>query len=168
MAMHFCASSWLCVPALAPRVLVIEDDDLVRQSLLRVLTLAGFQTLAARTVAGGCEQLALQPDVVLTGLTLPDGSGLDVVRRIRERHETVVVAVLTRDPHEDLDAAIHADPVDGATPAPAASQAAVAAAAAAATVAPTRFRRRPDAVFRNPVNAGDLIEWLRDPRPLRR
>ena len=93
--MFFAVSPRLCVPSLARRVLVVEDDQSTRGALLRLLTIGGFQTLVAATFAGGCEQLAFQPDVVLTDLMLPDGCGLELIRRIRQRDETAVVAVLT-------------------------------------------------------------------------
>ena len=125
----------LCVPSLARRVLVVDDDASVRRALLRLLTVGGFQTLVAATFAGACEQLAFQPDVVLTDLMLPDGSGLELIRRIRERDETAVVAVLTAD-----------------------DDARVAKAVAL----------HPDALFRKPFDADELLAWLDDPRPRQR
>jgi CheY-like chemotaxis protein len=64
-------------------------------AMLRMLTLAGFRTLAAATLAGAYEHLTFQPDVVLTDLTLPDGSGLELIRRLRHRREPVAVGVVT-------------------------------------------------------------------------
>jgi DNA-binding response OmpR family regulator len=93
--MFYAVSPRLCVPSLARRVLVVEDDLACRFALDRLLTFGGFQTLVAATFASACEQLAFQPDIVLTDLMLPDGCGLELVRRIRRRDETALVAVLT-------------------------------------------------------------------------
>ena len=84
-----------CVPQLARRVLLVEDDASVRRAMLRVLTLAGFETQTASSLAGAIEHLVFRPDIVLTDAVLPDGSGLDLVHRIRRQDETVAVAVMT-------------------------------------------------------------------------
>jgi DNA-binding response OmpR family regulator len=76
-------------------VLVVEDDATARSSMLRVLTLAGFRTLAASTLAGAYEHLPFQPDVVLTDLSLPDGNGTSLIRRIRDRKEPIAIGVVT-------------------------------------------------------------------------
>ena len=83
------------VPQLARRVLLVEDDAFARRAMLRMLTLAGFETLTASSLAGALEQLIARPDIVLTDVRLPDGSGLDLVHRIRRQDETVAVAVMT-------------------------------------------------------------------------
>jgi DNA-binding response OmpR family regulator len=76
-------------------VLLVEDDAAVRRALLRLLTLAGFETLTASSLAGALEQLISLPDIVLTDVKLPDGSGLDLVHRIRRQDQTVAVAVMS-------------------------------------------------------------------------
>jgi CheY-like chemotaxis protein len=63
--------------------------------MLRVLTLVGFRTLAAATLAGAYEQLPFQPDIVLTDLSLPDGTGVSLIRRIRERGEPIRIGVVS-------------------------------------------------------------------------
>ena len=83
------------VPQLARRVLLVENDVFVRRAMLRLLTLAGFETVTASSLAGALEQLISRPDIVLTDAVLPDGSGLDLVHRIRRQDETVAVAVMT-------------------------------------------------------------------------
>src|SRR5207253_296284 len=56
-AMVYAVTPRLCVPSLARCVLVIEDDASARSALLRLLTVSGFRTLAAATLAGAYEQL---------------------------------------------------------------------------------------------------------------
>ena len=124
------------VPQLARRVLLVEEDALIRGRLLRLLTLEGFETHTATTLAGALDCLTLRPDIVLTENVLPDGSGLELLSRIRRHDETVAVAVLTSG--------------EGCADEGFAAEA---------------WGRRPDAVFRKPFNVIDLIAWMNDPHP---
>ena len=76
------------------RITIIEDDDRVARGLVTVLAQAGFEV---HRVATAAEALRAAPsDVVLVDLNLPDGDGLDVIRRLRDRPETAVIAVTAR------------------------------------------------------------------------
>ncbi|MFG1867203.1 response regulator transcription factor [Micromonospora arborensis] len=76
------------------RITVIEDDDRVARSLLTVLAQAGFEV---HRIATAAEALRSVPsDVVLVDLGLPDGDGLDVIRKLRAHPETAVIAVTAR------------------------------------------------------------------------
>ncbi len=79
-------------------VLVIDDHDLIRQGLSRAFERDDDFTVVgqAGTLADG-ERLAatLSPDVVVLDVRLPDGSGLDAVKRMRRSHEEVGLVVLT-------------------------------------------------------------------------
>jgi two-component system response regulator PhoP len=85
------------------RLLVIEDDATVRESLCRQLKDAGF---AIEQAADGKEGLyfALEYpiDLAIVDLGLPEISGLDVIREIRAKGKTYPVLILTaRDRWED-------------------------------------------------------------------
>lgn len=79
-------------------VLLVDDHELIRQGLARA-----FERDTAMRVVGQAEDVAqaltayaeLQPDVVVTDLQLPDGSGLEVVRHARTRSDSVGLVVLT-------------------------------------------------------------------------
>lgn len=81
--------------AAASRVLVVDDDDTVREVLRRYLTRDGHDVLEA---ADGPTGLSLvrsrQPDLVVLDLMLPGMDGLQVTREIR-RTSTVPVIMLT-------------------------------------------------------------------------
>jgi DNA-binding response OmpR family regulator len=65
-------------------LLIVEDDDLTRAFLVEHLAADGYDPLEAATLAEALEHLETSsPCLVLTDLTLPDGSGLDLVARIR-------------------------------------------------------------------------------------
>ena len=79
-------------------VLLIDDHELIRQGLAGAFAQAdGFDVAGqASSVADGlalAEEIA--PDVVVTDVRLPDGSGLDVVRALRKSSRTVGLVVLT-------------------------------------------------------------------------
>lgn len=82
----------------------MDDHDLIRQGLRRAFERAGdFQVVGeASSVAGGCERFtALHPAVVICDVRLADGSGLDLVRRIRSLAPTTGVVVLTMHAGDD-------------------------------------------------------------------
>jgi DNA-binding response OmpR family regulator len=76
------------------RALVVEDDALTHATLRRVLETSGHEVEAVGTVAEAYARLGNSRCIVLD-LCLPDGSGLDVLRYVRERHLPVRVAVNT-------------------------------------------------------------------------
>ncbi|HPJ72771.1 MAG TPA: response regulator [bacterium] len=68
-------------------ILVVEDEDLLRQVLRRYLGLLGYRARSASTAA---EALGLAaeslPDAALIDCHLPDGTGLELFRRLTDRH----------------------------------------------------------------------------------
>jgi Response regulator containing CheY-like receiver, AAA-type ATPase, and DNA-binding domains len=84
-------------PALVCRILVVEDEVLFSKAVCRRLTKAGFQCERAGTLAEAWERFAVtRPDIILLDMRLPDGSGLDFLKELRERDASdVPVVVLT-------------------------------------------------------------------------
>jgi DNA-binding response OmpR family regulator len=67
-----------------PRILLVEDDPALSSFLVDNLHADGFVPLLAPTMADGLRMLEFkQPDLVLVDLGLPDGSGLDLIARVR-------------------------------------------------------------------------------------
>jgi DNA-binding response OmpR family regulator len=65
-------------------ILVVEDDAPTRTFLADNLTADGYELLVAESARDGLRQLETKfPDLALIDLGLPDGSGLDVVARVR-------------------------------------------------------------------------------------
>jgi DNA-binding response OmpR family regulator len=65
-------------------LLVVEDDPIVRTFLADNLTADGFSVLVADTLVEGMRVLEFQhPDLAIVDVGLPDGSGLDLVTRVR-------------------------------------------------------------------------------------
>jgi two-component system response regulator PhoP len=85
------------------RLLVIEDDATLREALVRKLGESGF---AVEQAADGKEGLyfALEypVDLAIIDLGLPEVSGLDIIREVREKGKTYPILILTaRDRWED-------------------------------------------------------------------
>ena len=80
------------------RVLIVDDHAVVRIGLKTLLEHStGFRVVGeAGSVADALTQTERStPDVVLMDVRLPDGSGVDACRRIKERHPDVRVVMLT-------------------------------------------------------------------------
>lgn len=70
----------------ARRLLVVDDEDTVRELLAATLRFAGFHVSSASTAAEAVASAAEEsPDLVLLDVMLPDMDGFEVVRRLREQ-----------------------------------------------------------------------------------
>jgi two-component system KDP operon response regulator KdpE len=79
------------------RILVIDDEPAVRQTLARTLQAWGYAVRAASSGAEALAALRWGPDVVLLDLMLPDLDGLEVMRQIRQRSRVPVVILSARE-----------------------------------------------------------------------
>ncbi len=71
-------------------VLVVEDDQAIRELVTFHLTRAGMQPVAVATGAAARQQWQrLRPDAVVLDLMLPDASGWDLCREIREQAQAL-------------------------------------------------------------------------------
>ena len=78
------------------RILVVEDDDDMRESLGRILGRAGYQVQLARDGSEAITVLQTQPfHLVLTDLVMPRMGGLELLREIRRRERDLPVVFLT-------------------------------------------------------------------------
>lgn len=83
-------------PRAARRLLIVEDDDVLRRRLARAFRDRGFDVREADGAsAAKREAHAAPPDCALVDLRLRDGSGLDVVRALAADHPAASVVVLT-------------------------------------------------------------------------
>ena len=78
------------------RVLVVEDEPAVRESLERVLRHDGFEVDVAGDGREAIRRLAVvRPDAVLLDVLLPELDGLEVCRRMRDTGDRTPVLMLT-------------------------------------------------------------------------
>jgi two-component system KDP operon response regulator KdpE len=87
-----------------PRVLVVDDQPQIVRGLRVVLRNAGFRVDSAATKEEALDALSHRPpDAVLLDLVLPDGSGVDVCRQVREwSHVPIVVVSAVGDEREKV------------------------------------------------------------------
>jgi CheY-like chemotaxis protein len=76
-------------------ILIVDDNEQNRRLARDVLQFAGFRTLEA---AGGIEGLALaaehRPDLILMDIRMPDLSGTEAVRKLKEDERTSAIGVV--------------------------------------------------------------------------
>jgi DNA-binding NtrC family response regulator len=90
-----------------PRVLLIDDDPGLPEVIELLLTREGYDALHASTVKDGLERVAAAaPDVVITDLKLPDGTGLDVIQHVHSERPELPLILITS--YSSLDSAIGA------------------------------------------------------------
>src|ERR1700680_2786039 len=68
----------------AKRILILDDEPNIGSSLRLILEREGFSVTIARTLAEA-KAAADRADVLLLDVRLPDGSGIDLLRQLRER-----------------------------------------------------------------------------------
>ena len=78
------------------RVLLVDDDPLVRGTLHTVLARAGYDVEDADNGAKALDAYARQPyDVVITDLVMPDKEGLETIRELRSRYGDVRIIAIS-------------------------------------------------------------------------
>jgi DNA-binding NtrC family response regulator len=77
------------------RILIIDDEKLIRESLTHLLSGAGYRVEVAGRVADARELVAREIyDLILIDLRLPDGSGIDLLRYIHEQADYAPLCIM--------------------------------------------------------------------------
>ncbi len=77
-------------------ILLVDDEQLIRWSLRQALSKQGFGILEAESMAKAVEQLDAQNvDLIVLDQKLPDGTGIEVLRKIQSGGGTMPVIMLT-------------------------------------------------------------------------
>jgi CheY-like chemotaxis protein len=78
------------------RILVVEDERPVRETLVQGLAREGYAVSAARDAGEALAVLGGEPiDLVVTDLVLPGGSGLEIARTVKRRQPGAAVVLVT-------------------------------------------------------------------------
>ncbi|MGD8699610.1 MAG: sigma-54 dependent transcriptional regulator [Gemmatimonadales bacterium] len=78
-----------------PRILVVDDEESLVETLSVLLRREGFNVISALSGVEAIDRLADKPDVVLTDIRMPKVSGIDVLTEARNRHPDVPVVLMT-------------------------------------------------------------------------
>lgn len=77
-------------------ILIIDDDDLMCQSLSHVARRQGHEVTCAHTIGAGLEQATRQPfDLVFLDVRMPDGNGLDALPSIKGTASSPEIVIMT-------------------------------------------------------------------------
>jgi DNA-binding response OmpR family regulator len=84
------------------RILVVEDQRSLLRNLVRGLEEEGYEVVPAASVSEARAAIARQPDVLVLDLMLPDGSGVELLRKLRGEGLRQPILILTaRDSVDD-------------------------------------------------------------------
>src|SRR6185436_12928053 len=87
-------------------ILVIDDEQLIRRSIGKRLTVAGYQVLEAEDGKTAIEKAATGVDLAILDYRLPDLDGLSVLKQLRQIDPDVLVILLTA--YASVDTAVEA------------------------------------------------------------
>lgn len=79
-----------------PRILVVDDDSMVREVLNQIITGLGMTCELAENGKEGIERLRINPyDLVLTDITMPVMDGLQFLREVKDITPFIPIAIIT-------------------------------------------------------------------------
>lgn len=77
-------------------ILIIDDEEKIRTLLARIMTLEGYEVFQASDLKKGLKRLEEQDiDVVICDVKLPDGSGVDITKVIKDKYPCLEIILLT-------------------------------------------------------------------------
>ena len=83
-------------------ILLVEDDDFIRDSMNSLLQQEGYDMVACSCLEDARSMLRKSiPDLIILDVLLPDGSGFDLCREIRESYKIPVLFLTCCDEDED-------------------------------------------------------------------
>ena len=79
-----------------PKLLIIDDDAHLRESLAEVLELDGFECHQAGAAKEGIAAASkIDPDAVIMDIQLPDSSGFQICQELRKRSKITILIMMT-------------------------------------------------------------------------
>ncbi|WP_219835466.1 response regulator [Paenibacillus sp. R14(2021)] len=89
------------------RILIVDDEPQIRKLLKVTLKAHGFDILEAEAGEAGVYQASIgHPDLIVLDLGLPDVSGMEVLKRIREWTSIPIIVLTAKEREEDKIAAL--------------------------------------------------------------
>lgn len=84
------------------KILLVEDDDTISFGISAALKRKGYECIGCTSVAEGKKVFSDVFQLVLLDLNLPDGSGYEFCRWVKEQADTPVIFLTVRDSVEDI------------------------------------------------------------------
>jgi PAS domain S-box-containing protein len=79
-----------------PRILIVDDEQSIREGSERILSRMGCQVFTASRGEEGLEILSREPvSIVLLDMKMPGMDGMEVLKEISQRHKQILVIVIT-------------------------------------------------------------------------
>ena len=83
-------------------VLIVDDESQMRRFIRASLTSHGYRVIEADSVKNTLSQTASQqPDLILLDLGLPDGSGIELTKQLREWTQVPIIVISARGREDD-------------------------------------------------------------------
>jgi len=80
----------------AEKVLIVDDDDLMREFLKETIERAGMETIAVPSGQKALEVVKKQTvDLIITDMQMPRMSGLDLIKKVKETSPKTLIVVIT-------------------------------------------------------------------------
>lgn len=76
------------------KILIVEDEDNIREYMIEALELSGYEAVGARNGAEALDQLE-GVALIYTDLKMPDMTGYDLLERISHTHPEIPVVVVS-------------------------------------------------------------------------
>lgn len=78
------------------KVLIIDDEEKIRNLLSKIISLEGFEVLQAGDIKSGLKKLeAVDVDIVICDVKLPDGGGVETAKTIKDKYPAIEIILLT-------------------------------------------------------------------------
>lgn len=84
------------------KILLIEDDDTIAFGIRSALKKKGYEVISCMDMAEGRRLFSSEISLILLDLNLPDGSGYEFCRWVKERGDTPVIFLTVRDDAADI------------------------------------------------------------------
>ncbi len=81
-----------------PRILVVDDEPSIRETLAMLLVSVGYDVAMAENGAGAVSQLnRTVPDLIVTDLNMPRMSGIELISHVRSRYPSISIVAMSGD-----------------------------------------------------------------------
>lgn len=89
---------------MAPRILVVDDDQIIIQITARVLTAAGYEVFKAASGAEALQRIdETRPDLIVLDVMMPEMDGYEVCRRLRQTAATARLPIMMLTAQESVE-----------------------------------------------------------------